>query len=301
MNLDKIQYFFKAAELENFSHAAENCHIAQTTMSKFIADLEEELGVKLFIRIAKNVRLTETGKLFYYGMQDIWKSYNELLDKLDPTEDVKTVNIGMITRDYAEFPILRSFEKNRSYKLRFRYEQEEMMIRSFLDGGLDALICPDFMEITPPSQCRNLGRKNLSVSKEVLVYAKELEPIYGSAAAVIRAVPLITKTEQKHFHRNCGEKLRRQFGAEPYQVQVVKEFHQQVLLVNMGKGFAIVPENPAFVCESNCVYPLPEEFDEITQIVYDLDNEKLALQEMIHYISKSMKQDLQPPLPHNPI
>ena len=40
MDLDKIGYFFKAAELGNFTKAAGECHIAQTTMSKYIHVLE---------------------------------------------------------------------------------------------------------------------------------------------------------------------------------------------------------------------------------------------------------------------
>lgn len=50
MDLDKIEYFFKAAELKNFTKAAKECHIAQTTMSKYVRVLEEELGCPLFVR-----------------------------------------------------------------------------------------------------------------------------------------------------------------------------------------------------------------------------------------------------------
>lgn len=36
MDLAKIQYFLEAARLTNFTQAARNCHIAQTTMTKYI-------------------------------------------------------------------------------------------------------------------------------------------------------------------------------------------------------------------------------------------------------------------------
>ena len=50
MDLNKIHYFFKAVEYKNFTQAANACHIGQTTMSKYIAVLEQELQTQLFIR-----------------------------------------------------------------------------------------------------------------------------------------------------------------------------------------------------------------------------------------------------------
>lgn len=47
MDLAKIQYFLEAARLTNFTQAARNCHIAQTTMTKYITQLEKELGCRL--------------------------------------------------------------------------------------------------------------------------------------------------------------------------------------------------------------------------------------------------------------
>ena len=50
MDINKLKYFFAAAELCNFTKAAERCHIAQTTMSKYIRKLENEVGCDLFVR-----------------------------------------------------------------------------------------------------------------------------------------------------------------------------------------------------------------------------------------------------------
>lgn len=50
MDIDKLYYFFAAAESESFTKAADRCHIAQTTMSKYIAQLEKETGCTLFLR-----------------------------------------------------------------------------------------------------------------------------------------------------------------------------------------------------------------------------------------------------------
>ena len=48
MDIDKLELFYAAANSRSFTQAAEKCNVAQTTMSKYIAQLEEELGTKLF-------------------------------------------------------------------------------------------------------------------------------------------------------------------------------------------------------------------------------------------------------------
>jgi len=78
MNLNKIHYFFKLAEYKNFTQAAAACNIGQTTMSKYITSLEQELQVQLFIRNRKTVKLTKQGEEFYEGMKKIYDSYETL-------------------------------------------------------------------------------------------------------------------------------------------------------------------------------------------------------------------------------
>jgi len=64
MELRQLKYFIKAAELQNFTNAAEALFITQSTLSQQIKQLEGELGLPLFDRIAKRVRLTEAGTAF---------------------------------------------------------------------------------------------------------------------------------------------------------------------------------------------------------------------------------------------
>lgn len=64
MELRQLKYFIKAAELHNFTEAANQLFITQSTLSQQIKQLEDELGILLFDRIGKRVRLTEAGILF---------------------------------------------------------------------------------------------------------------------------------------------------------------------------------------------------------------------------------------------
>lgn len=61
LELRHLRYFIAAAEELNFTRAAERVHIDQTPLSRAVRDLEEDLGVQLFVRSPRRLRLTPAG------------------------------------------------------------------------------------------------------------------------------------------------------------------------------------------------------------------------------------------------
>lgn len=64
MEFHQLRYFVAAAEEMGMSRAAERVHVSQPALSRQIALLEEEIGVRLFDRIRKRIHLTEAGRFF---------------------------------------------------------------------------------------------------------------------------------------------------------------------------------------------------------------------------------------------
>ncbi|MRX51745.1 LysR family transcriptional regulator [Paracoccus sp. S-4012] len=64
MELRQIQYFIAIAELEHFGRASQRLRIAQPALSRQMRLLEAELGLSLFERLPRGVRLTEAGRVF---------------------------------------------------------------------------------------------------------------------------------------------------------------------------------------------------------------------------------------------
>ena len=57
MDLDKVTYLLALADTRNYSRAAEQCHISQPALTRYIKNLEEELNVTLFDRSSFPIRL----------------------------------------------------------------------------------------------------------------------------------------------------------------------------------------------------------------------------------------------------
>ncbi|KNZ43152.1 LysR family transcriptional regulator [Acetobacterium bakii] len=65
MNLNQLYYFKKLAELEHYTQASKELFITQPSLSGSISSLEEELGIALFQRQGRNIKLSKYGKEFY--------------------------------------------------------------------------------------------------------------------------------------------------------------------------------------------------------------------------------------------
>ena len=71
MELRVLRYFLIVAREENITKAAQVLHITQPTLSRQLAQLEEELGVRLFIRKNHNIVLTEDGMMLRRRAQEL--------------------------------------------------------------------------------------------------------------------------------------------------------------------------------------------------------------------------------------
>lgn len=71
MEMRQLRYFVSAATHLNFTKAAKECFIVQTAMTQQIANLEKELGVKLFERQSRGLSLTAAGEAFLTDAREI--------------------------------------------------------------------------------------------------------------------------------------------------------------------------------------------------------------------------------------
>jgi DNA-binding transcriptional LysR family regulator len=78
MNLKQLQFAARVAEAHSFSRAAELSFATQPTLSNAIAQLEDELGGRLFNRTTRRVDLTPFGEYMLPRINEVLQSLKEL-------------------------------------------------------------------------------------------------------------------------------------------------------------------------------------------------------------------------------
>jgi DNA-binding transcriptional LysR family regulator len=81
-SLDLLRGFEAAARHLNFTRAADELFITQSAVSRQIKTLEDRLGVALFVRQAKGLRLTEAGAQLYHAVSSALRQVNEAMEGL---------------------------------------------------------------------------------------------------------------------------------------------------------------------------------------------------------------------------
>ena len=101
MNTENLKTFIVLSKYKNFTKTAESLFVAQSTVTNRIAELEKEVGKKLFERERKNVRLTEEGTRFLDYAVRITDLEKAAIEDINTSEKYpKRLNIGSTNTIY---------------------------------------------------------------------------------------------------------------------------------------------------------------------------------------------------------
>lgn len=137
--LDDILLFVQLVNIGNYSQTANKFHISQPTLSRKIAQLEQELGVQLIKRNTRNFEITTAGKKLYHGFSDQVDHYNKVINSLKRDgESIRgTLNVSLppALSTYAISPYIGEFmQKNPGIELNIAYQTREIdLVREKFD------------------------------------------------------------------------------------------------------------------------------------------------------------------------
>lgn len=131
MNSQQLQCFIYVAERLNFTKAAEALYLSVPTVTHHIKSLEEEVGIPLFYRNSRVVKLTEQGEKFYYDAKDIFLRMQEAKEqfKNHAEQEKRIFCIGCMTeREFGVLePVLKNLQKT------YSYIRPKVIVRDFFD------------------------------------------------------------------------------------------------------------------------------------------------------------------------
>ncbi len=100
MNLESLLYFMDIASGQTFFSVAEKYNTSQSSVSKAIIRLEDELSVKLFDRSKRVVHLTHSGDIFYNGLKKLYPAYLDLLNETMALSNVIQYNCTFLSTSH---------------------------------------------------------------------------------------------------------------------------------------------------------------------------------------------------------
>ncbi|MFD2567186.1 LysR family transcriptional regulator [Pseudotenacibaculum haliotis] len=87
MDIRQLEYFLVVAEELNFRKASERLYISQPPLTRCVKRLEEELGVELFVREKKRIKLSKSGALFYQKCKNILINMEKAKESIRQVEE----------------------------------------------------------------------------------------------------------------------------------------------------------------------------------------------------------------------
>ena len=173
MNQRQLEIFTTLAENLNFTKTAEQLYLSQTTVTLQIHNLEEELGVKLFDRTSRSVKLTYAGEVFLNGAKEILATIQKTVDATAYAGQGYT---GKITIGFADdvnatgaANMVRTFsEKHPEILFHVSGGYPGDLINSLLSEEYDLILIPSFSGI----ETRKLNFHRLGSYRSVAAFHK---------------------------------------------------------------------------------------------------------------------------------
>lgn len=239
IGIKDMRAFYAIVEEGNISHAAQRLDVAQPALSRQMKRLEEELGVKLFDRGSRRIRLTDAGRVFYNRVENILGLVDGTIRELNDigAGSGGTIRLGTITTSGAMLlPELISQFHEYYPEVTFEiWESEGARILEMLDRRrIEIAITRN----TVDAETYN----SIVLPHEPFVMIMNVNDVCGEnpdevKLAELAGRPMIIPLRWKSiFVGNC-----RRLGFEPKIFCVSDSFVQGLLMVKMNLGIAMFP------------------------------------------------------------
>ena len=253
MDIKDMRAFYAIVEEGNISHAAQRLDIAQPALSRQMKRLESSLGVQLFERGSRRIRLTDAGRVMYTRVEHILGMVDGTVREITEIGSgiAGSIRLGTITTSGALLlPELISEFHSRYPNVTYQiWEAEGARILELLDNRV--------IEIgITRTQVDSKVYESIVLPNEPLVLIMNKEQEIGAASDKVelkelKDQPIIIPLRwQSVFIANC-----RKLGFEPNIVCVSDSIVQDLLLAKMGMGMALLPvSSKTLLTDGNLIY-----------------------------------------------
>ncbi|WP_249870069.1 LysR family transcriptional regulator [Oceanobacillus saliphilus] len=245
MEIRQIQYFMEVAEREHMTDAADAMHVAQSSVSRQILNLENELGVELFIREGRNVKLTPIGKIFLERMKQVMnlmeEAKREVIEYLNPEKGTVRIAFPISMAAYTLPSII--------YAFRTRYpEAKFQMSNALYDDLIDGVVKGNFnLAMIAPMPNKNKVKKingTTLFTENIVALIPHNHPLATKTSIMLQELkndPFVVLPEGYIFREQVIQACQ-QAGFSPNIAFEGKDIDALKGLVSASLGVALMPE-----------------------------------------------------------
>ncbi len=288
MNFQQMEYVLAIDTERHFARAAAKCFVTQPTLSMMVQKLEEELGLKLFERDRKPVRLTPAGEEIIIRIRRIvleTKLLKECAAEIKGTvQGVLKLGVIPTLAPYLLPLFLKSFTlKYPELRVYIHEMATDEMITSLKNGDLDiGLAATPLME--------NTLYEHLLFKEEFFAYVSSTKDAYNKKYLLPTQIDLkdLWLLEEGHCFRNqifnlCELKhSEHEFNALHYESGSIETL---INLVDSSEGITIIPKLAVLKLR-------PEQLTQIKEFVDPKPARQISLITMKDYPRKQIVDSL---------
>lgn len=242
MDLRALRYFIETVRHNSFTQAAEALHVTQSTVSKMVRQLEDEVGQPLLIRDGRQLRLTDVGKVVFARGQDAVEGMRRLTREVADLTELSRgeLTVGMPPMVNLLFPpvVKRFCERHPAIRLTLEEAGGQRIEQRVAAGELE--VGATLLPVAPALglATRSFGRYPLQVvGPRHAAWARATGPV---SLAALRDEALILLEDDFSLTR----RIREAFGDAHFEPRVAARSGQWDFLVAMaaaGLGSTLMP------------------------------------------------------------
>ena len=298
MTLTNIRYFIEAARCENFTEAANNLYVSQPCLSKQIALLEKEIGVQLFFRCHRSVRLTPAGRFLYQQLKDIptlaEKSFQRA--RIISKETVNDVSVGILEgQEFASVIMqrLHRFSKNHSgIDIRLERSTFSKLRYGLENGHYDMIITLSF----DVENIKGVCQEPILTEKAVIAIScgnpkSQINDLTLNMLADEDFVSISPEESPNGYARST--RLCYAYGFKPRIVRQFSSLENLLLSIEAGIGVGILDRNTRLL-NSNAVriLPIPDSDSSNVSAVWMETNENPIVEQLVEDLCLRNRNDI---------
>lgn len=293
MELRHLKYFQAVAEELHFGKAAVRLKMAQPPLSLQIRQLEEEMGVALFLRTKRSVELTEEGKVFLEKVYPLFESLDKAIEtvKMVSRGEVGEIVIGFIAT--AAYDILPIIIKH----YRIQYPGIHVVLKQLTTSEQLKALQEGTIHIAILSEPKESNEINFElIRKEPLVVALPKEHSLAAKTSSIELINLsnepfvLTRRTANQNYYDAVINCCYQEGFSPQIEQETGEMSTVISLVAAGIGIALVPASMQLLLQNDVVYQKIKnnKFNTVTAFAWRSENQSPIVHAFIDLVKEQV-------------